>query len=144
MKLTEQKFKGIYQTGAKMRELVKKYHNDVKELDSLSVEECFYFIAKLPYIEDPEDGEYLQRPKATLSSDAFFRDCDDKCIALGACLYRRGIPFQFVAVSEDPREDIHHVVIYADLGEIGDHFLDATYPENEFLKHKPFYEIALI
>lgn len=144
MKITEQPFKGIYQTGAKMRQFVKKYHSDVKHLDALSIEECFYLIANLPYIADPEDGEYIQRPKATLSDEAFFRDCDDKCITLGACLYRRGVPFQFVAVSEDPMEEIHHVVIYADLGEMGSHFLDATYPENEFLKHNTFYETVLI
>lgn len=144
MKKTVLKLKGIHQTGKAMKALILGYHSDVAFLDGESLESCFYTIAKLPYIADPENDEAIQRPKATFSSDAEFRDCDDKCIALGACLYRRGIPFEIWAVSESPLEDIHHVVLKADLGKYGVHFLDCTYPENEFLNHKPFYKLERI
>lgn len=137
-------FKGIYQTGATMREFIEAYHEDVSFLDELSVEECFYKVAHLPYIEDPKDAEAVQRPMATFSPSATFRDCDDKMVALGACLKRRGYKFDIVAVSEDPKSDVHHVVLYADLGKAGKHFLDPTYPHNIFLEHNPFYEVVRI
>ncbi len=127
-------------------DLARRYNADSSFMDEYSLEECFNFIGNLPYIADPLDGEYIQRPKYTYSDDATFRDCDDKCIALGSCLIRRSIPFKFVAVSEDPKDEIHHVVIKAKLPKEygGWVFLDCTYPENNFLEHNTFYKAQIL
>lgn len=149
MKLERFEMDSIFATGALMAETVAKYHEDVSFLDDESLEYCFHYVASLPYIPDPEDGEYLSRPKASLSPNAKFRDCDDKAIILGCCLYRREIPFYFIAVSENKNKDIHHVLIELAKPEKDKtlqgfnkkvRFLDATYPENEYGLVKKFYK----
>lgn len=135
-------------TGQKMAEVVELYNEDVAFLDDESLLYCFDYVARLPYLADPKDGEYISRPQASLSPSARFRDCDDKAIILGCCLYRRDIDFYFVAVSEEPDCDFHHVLIEiarpekdfvnGKLQKIK--FLDCTYPENEFGLHNKFFK----
>lgn len=148
MQTTKFNIDSLYDTGDMMYFTVENYHGDVAFLDNEPLDYCFDFTANLPYIPDPKKYEALSRPAISLSKDAKFRDCDDKAIILGCCLYRRDIPFWFVAVSEDPKEDYHHVLIeiakpwndFLNGEKRKIRFLDCTYPENEFGKHNRFYK----
>lgn len=152
MQIKKYSINSLDDTGHQMRWIVEKFNGDVKFLDNETLIDCFDYIAGLPYIADPEDGEYLSRPKISLSPEAKFRDCDDKAIALGCCLYRRDIPFYFVAVSEKPDLDFHHVVIELcpswkeNLNGKKTHvkYLDCTYPKNQFAQHNTFYKTKRI
>ena len=134
------KAKSLTDTGKQMRWVVSNYHSDVAFMDGWYIEDVFRHIADLPYIEDPSDAEYLSRPSISLSEGAEFRDCDDKHIILGSHLYRLGIPFWFVAVSEKPFEDFHHVVIELAQPLNGIKYLDCTYSENTIYETKKFYK----
>jgi len=67
-----------------------------------------------------------------------FRTCKDKAIMLGCWLYRKGIPFRIVACSYKPKDEIHHCILQLQDGE----FIDATYPEDDFLSKRPYYNIT--
>ncbi len=134
----------LEESGIKFLECAIDYNEDVAYLDALSIRECFNLIADLKYIADPIDGEYLNRPIITLSSDAKWRDCDDKAVCLMSCLIRRGIEADFLAVSEEHGEDVHHVVIKLREPLEGFEILDCTYPNNEFGYHNYFYKEYLL
>ncbi len=120
-------------TGQEMRRLVENYHTDAAKFDNMSLEAAFNIVKNLPYKADRK--EVLHRPAFILSDSAIYRDCDDKSILLGSILYRKKIPFRFVAVSGKPDKKLHHVLIIAKVNN-ENKVLDATYPQNEIFKYK--------
>jgi len=141
--LTMKPLKDVYQTGTQMERLTRSYHADMKMFDAHSLEQVFNFIKSLPYKADPQNIEFLSRPAFTIQNGAQYRDCDDKCIALGAYLYRKGVPFRFVAVSNFQGQPIHHVLIQAKING-RKRIIDATYPQNRLYHFKPILEFVPI
>jgi hypothetical protein len=137
-KLKLKRLRNVEQTGAEMERLVRTYSCDVADLDNLNIFKMFRYVANLKYIADPMGIELVQRPKFVRSKKARFRDCDDKSILLGAWLYRRKIPFRFIAVSTKPNKKLHHVLIECRFKNGSKKYLDATYPQNKIFQHKPF------
>lgn len=137
-KLKLKRLRNINQTGAEMERLVRSYHCDVSDLDSLNIFKMFRYVANLKYIADPQGIELLHRPIFVRSKNAKFRDCDDKSILFGAWLYRHNIPFRFIAVSTKKSGQLHHVLIEAKFKNGSKKYLDATYPKNKIFQHKPF------
>jgi hypothetical protein len=118
--------KNIFQTGREMAGLVKKFSDDVKDFDSWSFYNFFVYCCLLPYKPDPKGIELLQRPKISLNPAAKYRDCDDKHILLGAWMYRKNIPFCFVAQSQREDKKFHHVCIM----DFANKNIDCTYEDN--------------
>jgi hypothetical protein len=145
MKYTVKKLKDVHQTGAEMVRLVKTYHEDVAPFDNLTLSEYYSLIKKIPYRLDPQTMEYVQRPKYSIGSWQLNTpcDCDDKAICIGAWLYRKGIPFQFLAVSLRADKKLHHATLRAKInGEWK--IIDATYPKNVLFKTKPITKAVKI
>ena len=130
----------VFQTGAEMRRLSVQYNNDLAPFKLFSLPQFFDYLAKLPYISDPNGIEFIQRPAASLSKDARHRDCDCKAIALGAFLYMQqlGKRFRFVATSKKIDRTLHHVLIEWDCGNGCCIYLDATYPKNKMFMAKKY------
>lgn len=120
-------------TGREMQRLVQNYHSDASKFDNVSLETAFNLVKNLPYKKDRR--EVLHRPKYILNSKAIYRDCDDKSILLGSILYRKNLPFRFIAVSGKPDKKLHHVLIIAKIDN-ENKILDATYPQNEIFRYK--------
>ena len=67
------------------------------------------------------------------------RTCKDKAIIIGSWLYRKDIPFRFVACSYKPEDEIHHVIVQTQNPKM---FIDATYPEEDsFPSKRTYYNI---
>ncbi len=139
-------------TGDALQRLCIQYNADVAAYDDWEIGEFYELVKQLPYLDDPSDEEFCQRPAFTLSKEAYCRDCDDKAITMGAWLYRHDVPFRFVACSYKQEDDIHHCVIQLGecmIGESDDELvkgdgiiLDATYPnEDKFPPTKQYYNI---
>lgn len=142
----------MQETGDLLRRLCIQYNSDVADYDDWEIGEFYKLVRDLPYLEDPSNEEFCQRPAFTLSKEAYCRDCDDKAITMGAWLYRHDVPFRFVACSYKQKDDIHHCVIQLGkcwIGKDEKHLtdgtgviLDATYPnEDEFPPKKKYYNI---
>lgn len=123
--------------------LAKTYFKDLARFSNYSVREFFDLVRKLPYIPDLKKVEVIHRPGFTLSNTVKFRDCDDKAVLLGAFLYMKRIIFRFIAVSDNPDQKLHHVLIEAIIGGVPRQ-LDATYPRNSFDLQKKFTAIQPI
>ena len=136
-KLTFTKLRDIYQTGSQMERIVRTYNSDMSDFDTKSIFRVFRYIAKLPYLKDKNNVEILHRPKYLRSSNVLYRDCDDKMIMMGSYLYRIGVPFKFVAVSNHPSGKIHHVLIMAKFKNGSRKIIDPTYSHNKIFQHKP-------
>lgn len=130
----------LYQTGAKMLYLVKRYWEDLGEMVDWDFESYYRFIADLPYIADPKNVEAVQRPKYSLAPDAYFRDCDDKAILIGCWCYANRVPFRFIACSYEKKDAPHHAIIEVESDE-GPTYVDATYPNTPYPRDREFYNI---
>jgi hypothetical protein len=139
-------------TGSALERLCCQYHHDVAAYDTWEIGQFHNLLRCLEYIPDPCDEEFIQRPKITLSEQAPHRDCDDKACAMGAWLYRHGIPFRFVACSYKQADDIHHCVIQlgsgvlagedeSSLTKANNMVVDCTYEHDEFPPKRDYYNI---
>lgn len=123
--------RSVEQTGKEMARLVRKYHADTVSLDGMTLPQAYDVVKNIPYRADPKNVETLHRPIYVLNGQAICADCDDKSITLGAYLYRKGIPFYFIASSAKPGNPppLHHVWIMASIQ--GRNIpIDPTYPHN--------------
>jgi hypothetical protein len=138
MNMSSKTLGSVQDTGREMERLVRQYHLDVSPFDDYTLEEFYNLVKKIPYRPDPESIEFVQRPRYTLSkwNTPLACDCDDKAITMGAWLYRHGIPFQFLAVSNRPDKKLHHATLRAWING-KECIIDATYPKNELFVTKP-------
>lgn len=140
MKKTIVPLTSLYQTGHKMLYLVKQYWDDIGSMVDWPFLQYFNFVAELPYIADPKNIEAIQRPKFSLSSDAYFRDCDDKALLIGCWCYGNHVPFRFIACSYEKKDAPHHAIIEVE-SDNGPMYVDATYPGTPYPADRNFYNI---
>lgn len=86
---------GARQTGREMHRLADQYAFDMAPWASIPYTVMFRRIANLPFKEDPEGHELVQRPAYTMRSGG---DCDDKAIAFAAWANLNRIPYRFCAI----------------------------------------------
>lgn len=95
---TEDYINGAWQTGRRMRWLVNNYYLDMALYASLSIQEIFDLVKKLPFRPDPQNNELVKRPKFTMERTGPGGDCDDKSICIAAWAKLNSIKWDFVAV----------------------------------------------
>src|SRR4051812_30253481 len=76
--------KNISETGREMVRLSVAFRDDMAAYATASIPEVFGLLQRLPYRNDPEGVEFLQRPYYTLNGIGSGGDCDDKAICVGA------------------------------------------------------------
>lgn len=127
-KYSKGELKSPEQTAAQMLRLSVTYQNDLGEKKYWSLPVFFKYVAALPYKKDPANIESISRPGLSMRPAWPWRDCDDKSILLGSWCAANGIPFRFIASSNRPDKNLHHVFVQAYLKK--PIFLDATYKKN--------------
>lgn len=146
--VTVRVLKNVKNTGALMRELSAKYHNDVAPFCHLSFVQYYDFIKNIPYTADPKKIEFLQRPYYTLYQRGNGGDCDDKCICIGAYCSIAKIPFRFVALGKTKDGRLHHVITEVLMDAPGQAkqwvHIDPTYSFNTIGKQTHFYPKRLV
>jgi hypothetical protein len=115
------------ETVALIFKAAKVYAKDAPQESDVSFHEFYDYVRQLPYHADPEEIETLTRPGYTLNPEwEGPRDCDDKCLCLGAYCERNNIKWRIVVSGRG--DFAHHV--YPEVKENGRWVAaDATYPE---------------
>lgn len=106
---TDRELESVEDTGKEMHRLAFAFREDVLSYAHMSLDEFFSFVAVIPYVNDPDSVEFLQRPYYTLTGTGQGGDCDDKAIVMAAYAILHEIPYQFVAVAKEEGDDLHHV-----------------------------------
>lgn len=123
-------------TGRQMYHLAETYARDLDGLENLPFPDFYDRVKSIPYESDDERFpgvvlEVVARPKYLLDRNVFPRlDCKKKSILIGAWATANGCPFSFLAVSELPSKEVHHVFPIINYGE-GWKTADATFPDFE-------------
>jgi len=121
-----------------MYHFAEEYAGDLGHLASLPFPSFYERVKDIPYQSDdeifPEERdrilEVVARPALLLNRNVFRRlDCKKKSILCGAWAARNRRPFAFLAVSEMPSREIHHVFPVIDYDGRGYRTADATFPE---------------
>ncbi len=98
-----------------MYNMAAAFHGDVAPLSVLSLPEYFDIVRKIRYQRDPKHKEVTARPGIILKNmDA--ADCKKKAILMGAYFEEHGIPYRYIACSQRPDRQIHHVFTQAKMG----------------------------
>ena len=127
-------------TGRYMYHFAENYSSDLGGLRSLSFPAWYDRVKSIPYRSDdelfPEEAgrvvEVVARPGVLLSRRIWpGLDCKKKSILCGAWASANRRPFAFLAVSEIPSREIHHVLPVIDFDGRGFRTADATFPEYE-------------
>jgi transglutaminase-like putative cysteine protease len=121
--------RGVYTTGRLMRRIAISFASDVVPYLTLSPLQFYERVRDIPYREDPNQLEFLQRPAITLSGRGPGGDCDDKAIALASYYFLNGVRFRFVAGSRKVNGPLHHVWVRVYIEGRWSN-LDATYAWN--------------
>jgi hypothetical protein len=125
-------------TGRYMYHFATEYASDLGGLKGLSGAAWHDRVKSIPYISDdelfPEEPgriiEVVARPGLLMNRRIFPRlDCKKKSILMGAWAAANGRPFCFLAVSELPSREVHHVFPVIDFDGRGFQTADATFPE---------------
>ncbi len=137
--------KGRAQTARWMYGLAELFAGDIGDLASLSLPEYHTFVARLPYRNDQTAWgdpfrEVVARPGYILEMAKNDQiqgiDCKKKAILIGAWSHLNGIPWELVAMSEQPDREIHHV--FPIIGLSGSWVnADATYARYQLGEAKP-------
>ena len=132
------------QTGRAMHQMIDKYYGDMyttsgltPALSTLTIDQAFDQIRKIPYRQDTTPIEVVARPAISLRHKDIGIDCKKKSILMASYLKSRGIPYRLIASSNKPSCRIHHVFPQMRFGNTWLN-LDATYP-----KYRPFQEKVL-
>lgn len=128
--LTGKAKRGVFTTGRLMRRLSVVFAGDVLPYVAESPLQFYERVRNIPYREDPDGMELVQRPALTLASRGLGGDCDDKMICMGAYFYQLGIEYRFVAAKRNPNGPLHHTWIQAYIEEKWQDF-DCTYAWND-------------
>lgn len=109
--------------------------NDLGELAKMPLPSFFNKVRSIPYKRDIKGRETVARPSLLLKEFPAL-DCKKKAILMGAWCHANGVPFRFIAVSENPSRRFHHVFL---LAKIGNQWrpIDATYPHYKLFEKKP-------
>ena len=101
---------GYREVGRLMRQFVEQFHEDVRPLAALSVDEIFDYVDRIPYRFDREvwgvGTESLVRPARFNEFDGL--DCKKKSIFVGCWARCNKIGYRFIAV-DDTGRGISHV-----------------------------------
>jgi len=133
-------------TGKYMYHYAEKYSNDLGAAARLPFETWYNRVKNIPYASDdtlfPEEPdrivELVARPGLLLNPKIFPRlDCKKKSILLGAWAAANNRDFRFLAVSEIPSKEIHHVMAAVDYDGQGLKLIDATFPSYYLGKKYP-------
>lgn len=109
---------GKEKTGRWMYHFAENYNEDLGSFRHLPFSRWFDRVAAIPYGSDdeifPEAGsevvEVVARPEYLMNRKTWPRlDCKKKAILIGAWASANDTPFAFLAVSEKPSKEIHHV-----------------------------------
>ena len=117
-----------------MRELVRGYWMDVAPYLAWSFSDWFDFVRRIPYESDEQRFpsrvlEVVSRPAYLLDRNLFPRlDCKKKAILIASWAYGNGVPYRFVAVSQRPSKEVHHVFPQIKSGSTWVN-ADATFPD---------------
>jgi hypothetical protein len=107
------------ETGTAMYDLCYRYNKDLSKiflksrsanmvpLSDLSLKYYFDFCRKIPYKEDTRPVEVVGRPIELVKLPSM--DCKKKAIMIGSYAALKRIPFRFIASSNRPTREIHHV-----------------------------------
>lgn len=129
--------RGKEQTGRFMYGYAEHFCDDIPGLERTPFPVWYARVKAIPYRSDedlfPEDPnqiiEVVARPAYLVNPNIFPRlDCKKKAILIGAWAAANHRPFCFLAVSEIPSGEIHHVFPAVDFGS-GWRTADATLPE---------------
>lgn len=137
MNISIRKLRTKDQTGDAMRRVIKQYANDLDNIfvringkmvpfSSLSIQQAFEAVRKMPYRRDTKPTEVVARPSIIMRNAPLGIDCKKKAILLSAFMKRRGIPYRLIASSKKKNGRIHHVFPQANIGGLW-HNMDATY-----------------
>ncbi len=137
--------KGRAQTARWMYYLAEKFAGDLGPLGQMSLPEFHRYVANLPYRNDEiawgdPFREVVARPGYILqmagSPNIRGVDCKKKAILIGAWSKLNGLPWELVAMSEQPDKEVHHV--FPLVGVAGKWLnADATYAKNQLGAAKP-------
>jgi len=98
MEVTTRPLKDARQTGRLMHKMVNKYCLDMSPYASMSLNEVFDFVKKIPFQPDPAMIELLKRPYYTIQGIGEGGDCDDKAIVMASWAKLNSIPYRFIGV----------------------------------------------
>ena len=141
-KMVEANLTDRVQTGKGMYKLSEKYWSDILQLVDLDLQTFFNYVKKIPYVEDKPGTEVIARPKYLLNPTIFpALDCKKKAILIGAWAFAHGIPYRFLAVSENDSGVIHHVFPQLFINEEWK-IVDATYPDYNLFELKDLISVA--
>jgi hypothetical protein len=136
------------QTAARIKDLVKEYHNDLlsvrlirngREIPicNLALRDFFNYVKNIPYRKDKHPLEIISRPYYIMKHAGLGMDCKKKSILCGAYCEHNRIPYRFIGSSRRLDKKVHHIFpqIYYQ-GSWKNY--DATYPY-----YKPFQDKML-
>lgn len=118
MRIEQEALTDYTQTGKKMYSVVEKYHTDLRDcvlyigsipvsLSELSIEQFFDIVKNIPYEQDEEPIEVIARPNIII--DQGVKDCKKASILIASHLSCNRVPYRFIACSEKPDREVHHV-----------------------------------
>jgi hypothetical protein len=125
--------------------LAEKFAGDLGPLAQMSLPEFHAFVANIPYRNDEtaygdpfrevvaRPGYILAMPKSDQIQGV---DCKKKAILIGAWSKLNGLPWELIAMSEQPNKEVHHVFPLVGLGQKWIN-ADATYRKNQLGAPKP-------
>lgn len=134
--------KGREETARFMYWLAKTFKSDLGTLAGLSFPDFFDYVRAGPYASDDvawgdPDREVVARPGFLLDwRDKIGLDCKKKAILIGAWAESNAVPWELIAMSEQPDKEIHHVfplILSGNQWVIS----DATYPRYQLGAPKP-------
>lgn len=85
---------------------------DLSGAAKLPLPSFFDRVRRIPYRRDQKGREVVARPRILLSEFSAL-DCKKKAILMASWFRAHGIPFRFLAVSENPSRKFHHVYVIA-------------------------------
>ncbi len=126
--------------------LINKYNNDLDKIyvrkngqyrpvSSLTLQEYFNIIRRIPYRRDKKPIEVVARPKHIFKHRNLGMDCKKKAVMISSYLKNNGIPYRLASSSKKINKRIHHVFPQMYLnGEWMN--VDATYPHYKIFAPK--------
>jgi hypothetical protein len=144
--ITEKPYINVDDTIANIYYLIDKHKDDpiLDNFKNYTMQQLHGFISKeIKYIKDPQgvswlngdNIELLRSPRQTLYTMS--GDCDCKTILAGSIFDRNKVPYRLAIVSERDDKKFHHIYPEYLSGYKYIPF-DATYPENELGREKPY------
>ncbi len=145
--LKGQPLKDVSQTVDEMKRLINSYYTDMSFAQSMTIEDFYKYVKRIPYVEDEVacqaqgydpakyDCEFVQRPALTVERGG---DCDDKVVVAASYMKLRNIPYRIVTVSYRPDKQFEHVYLYIWYGGVWLPFDPTLSTVGIFKEHRPY------